>query len=98
MQLFEEEDQRINSQLVPKNASKDKKDRATVEQVLDPKTRLIVFKLINKNVIEILNGCISTGKEVIQKIKSNLLNLNKGQRISFANPRDRRITSKTSSH
>ncbi len=42
---------------------KDKCDRATVEQVLDPKTRMILFKLINRRFIEEINGCISTGKE-----------------------------------
>lgn len=42
---------------------KDKCDRATVEQVLDPRTRMILLKLINRNVIEEINGCISTGKE-----------------------------------
>ena len=42
----------------------DKSDRATVEQVLDPRTRIILFKMINRNVIYEINGCISTGKEV----------------------------------
>ncbi|EDO32747.1 predicted protein, partial [Nematostella vectensis] len=43
--------------------SKDKADRATVEQVLDPRTRMIIFKLLNKGIISEINGCISTGKE-----------------------------------
>ncbi|KAJ3272352.1 hypothetical protein HDV01_005786 [Terramyces sp. JEL0728] len=42
---------------------KDKADRATVEQVLDPRTRMILFKLINRGTIQEVNGCISTGKE-----------------------------------
>lgn len=42
---------------------KDKSDRATQQQVLDPKTRIILFKMINRNVIEGINGVISTGKE-----------------------------------
>lgn len=42
---------------------KDKSDRATVEQVLDPRTRMILFKLLNRGIIEEINGCISTGKE-----------------------------------
>ncbi|GBC38973.2 serine/threonine-protein kinase Rio1 [Rhizophagus irregularis DAOM 181602=DAOM 197198] len=41
----------------------DKSDRATVEQVLDPRTRIILFKMINCNVIYEINGCVSTGKE-----------------------------------
>lgn len=43
--------------------TKDKADRATVEQVLDPRTRMILFKILNKGVICEINGCISTGKE-----------------------------------
>ena len=42
---------------------RDKQDRATVEQVLDPRTRMIILKLINTNAIYEINGCISTGKE-----------------------------------
>lgn len=43
---------------------KDKSDRATNEQVLDPRTRLILFKMIGRELISEVNGCISTGKEV----------------------------------
>ena len=42
---------------------RDKEQRATVEQVMDPRTRMIVFKLLNQGVIMSINGCISTGKE-----------------------------------
>lgn len=42
---------------------KDKADRATNEQVLDPRTRIIMFKMINRGTIYEINGCISTGKE-----------------------------------
>uniref|UniRef100_A0A0P6JDW3 Serine/threonine-protein kinase RIO1 n=1 Tax=Heterocephalus glaber TaxID=10181 RepID=A0A0P6JDW3_HETGA len=42
---------------------KDKADRATVEQVLDPRTRMILFKLLTRGIISEINGCISTGKE-----------------------------------
>nr|XP_018918258.1 PREDICTED: serine/threonine-protein kinase RIO1-like [Bemisia tabaci] len=42
---------------------KDKQDRATAEQVMDPRTRMILFKLLNKGVVCQVNGCISTGKE-----------------------------------
>ncbi|XP_071964522.1 serine/threonine-protein kinase RIO1-like [Antedon mediterranea] len=42
---------------------KEKADRATVEQVLDPRTRMILFKMLSRNVISEINGCISTGKE-----------------------------------
>ena len=43
--------------------SKDKSDRATTEQVLDPRTRMILFKLLSQEYISEINGCISTGKE-----------------------------------
>ncbi|XP_054620675.1 serine/threonine-protein kinase RIO1 isoform X2 [Dunckerocampus dactyliophorus] len=42
---------------------KDKSDRATVEQVLDPRTRMILFKMLSRGIISEINGCISTGKE-----------------------------------
>lgn len=42
---------------------KDKSDRATVEQVLDPRTRMILFKMLSRGVFSEINGCISTGKE-----------------------------------
>lgn len=41
----------------------DKSDRATNEQVLDPRTRMILLQMINRNVVSEVNGCISTGKE-----------------------------------
>jgi RIO kinase 1 len=42
---------------------KDKSDRATNEQVLDPRTRLILFKMLGRELIERIDGCVSTGKE-----------------------------------
>jgi RIO kinase 1 len=42
---------------------KDKSDRATHEQVLDPRTRLIIFKMIGRGLLERIDGCVSTGKE-----------------------------------
>jgi RIO kinase 1 len=38
-------------------------DRATSEQVLDPRTRMILFKLLNSHYLLEINGCLSTGKE-----------------------------------
>ena len=46
-----------------KMQSVDKSDRATSEQVMDPRTRMILFKMINKGLLMEINGCISTGKE-----------------------------------
>lgn len=42
---------------------KDKSDRATVEEVLDPRTKIILFKLLNKGFLDELHGSISRGKE-----------------------------------
>ena len=41
----------------------DKSDRATSEQVLDPRTRMILLQMINRNIVSEVNGCVSTGKE-----------------------------------
>eukprot|EP01029_Cantina_marsupialis_P002804 TRINITY_DN12671_c0_g1_i1.p1 TRINITY_DN12671_c0_g1~~TRINITY_DN12671_c0_g1_i1.p1 ORF type:complete len:566 (-),score=240.17 TRINITY_DN12671_c0_g1_i1:174-1871(-) len=38
-------------------------DRATTEGVMDPRTRMIVFKLLNRGFLQEINGCLSTGKE-----------------------------------
>ena len=43
--------------------TRDKADRATVETVLDPRTRLVLFKLLNNGVFASIHGCVSTGKE-----------------------------------
>lgn len=42
---------------------KDKADRATVDQVLDPRTIRMLSKLINQGHIKEIHGCVSTGKE-----------------------------------
>jgi RIO kinase 1 len=53
---------------VEKSANKrrgdhDRADRATVEQALDPKTKMILLQMINRDVVSEINGCVSTGKE-----------------------------------
>lgn len=45
------------------SAKDDRANRATQEQVLDPRTRMILFKMINRGIVFEINGCISTGKE-----------------------------------
>jgi RIO kinase 1 len=52
---------------------KDKSDRATNEQVLDPRTRIILFKMIGRGLIHEVNGCVSTGKEVGELIDRGVL-------------------------
>jgi hypothetical protein len=41
----------------------DKSDRATVEQAIDPRTRMVLFKMLNRGVFREIHGCVSTGKE-----------------------------------
>lgn len=43
---------------------KDKADRATHEQVLDSRTRLVLSALVNRGYFALIDGCVSTGKEV----------------------------------
>lgn len=33
-------------------------------QAIDPRTRMVLFKMLNRGVFNDINGCISTGKEV----------------------------------
>lgn len=47
----------------PSGPSRDRAERATNEQVLDNRTRIVLLKLINRGIIGSLHGCISTGKE-----------------------------------
>jgi RIO kinase 1 len=42
---------------------KDKSDRATSEQVLDPRTRMLLLQMINRNIVSEIHGVLSTGKE-----------------------------------
>lgn len=42
---------------------RDKSDRATTEQVLDPRTRMLLLQMINRGIVGEVNGCVSTGKE-----------------------------------
>lgn len=44
-------------------SSKDKANRATVENVLDPRTMRFLKSMMNRGVISEFNGCLSTGKE-----------------------------------
>uniref|UniRef100_A0AAY5KFD3 Serine/threonine-protein kinase RIO3 n=1 Tax=Esox lucius TaxID=8010 RepID=A0AAY5KFD3_ESOLU len=43
----------------------EKKEHSTAEQAVDPKTRLLMYKMVNAGVLENINGCISTGKESV---------------------------------
>ncbi|KAI4494535.1 hypothetical protein M0802_008856 [Mischocyttarus mexicanus] len=58
--LLIETDKRIDKERI---RTKDKNDRATAEQVMDARTKMILFKFLNQGLINEINGCISTGKE-----------------------------------
>lgn len=55
--------QSIRAEECGKSKHTGRDDRATSEQVLDPRTRMILFKLLNQPFLAELNGCLSTGKE-----------------------------------
>lgn len=46
-----------------RGTEKDKSDRATSEQVLDPRTRMLLLQMINRGIVGEVNGVVSTGKE-----------------------------------
>ena len=45
----------------PRHTGRD--DRATLEQCLDPRTRLLLFGMLRSGFIKNMDGCLSTGKE-----------------------------------
>lgn len=45
------------------NRMHDKEEKATSELALDSKTRLILYKLVNAEILDSIGGVISTGKE-----------------------------------
>lgn len=53
----------VRDMAVGKIKSHEKADRATVEQAIDQRTRMVLFKMLNRQVFNDINGCISTGKE-----------------------------------
>ncbi|XWS51412.1 hypothetical protein CRYUN_Cryun12cG0174000 [Craigia yunnanensis] len=53
----------VREMAIGKIRTTEKADRATVEQALDPRTRMVLFKMLNRGVFHDINGCISTGKE-----------------------------------
>ncbi|XVF54688.1 hypothetical protein PTKIN_Ptkin05aG0200900 [Pterospermum kingtungense] len=53
----------VRDMAIGKTRTTEKADRATVEQAIDPRTRMVLFKMLNRGVFNDINGCISTGKE-----------------------------------
>ncbi|KAF5021305.1 hypothetical protein F66182_6703 [Fusarium sp. NRRL 66182] len=54
---------RLDSVKQNEEKDKDKADRATSEQVLDQRTRMILLQMINRGSVSEVHGAISTGKE-----------------------------------
>jgi len=42
-----------------------KGEHATRDQAVDPKTRLLLFKMMNNGLLSEINGAVSTGKEAV---------------------------------
>ncbi|GKV13781.1 hypothetical protein SLEP1_g24761 [Rubroshorea leprosula] len=53
----------VREMAIGKIRTTEKADRATVEQAIDPRTRMVLYKMLNRGVFNDINGCISTGKE-----------------------------------
>nr|XP_019045378.1 Atypical/RIO/RIO1 protein kinase [Kwoniella bestiolae CBS 10118]OCF24308.1 Atypical/RIO/RIO1 protein kinase [Kwoniella bestiolae CBS 10118] len=53
----------MNPKVAHEKQDKDKSDRATQDQVLDSRTRLVLAGLVNRNLIGKIERCVSTGKE-----------------------------------
>ncbi|EMS47287.1 Serine/threonine-protein kinase RIO1 [Triticum urartu] len=53
----------IRDTAIGKTRNHEKADRATVEHAIDPRTRMVLFKMLNGGAFNNINGCISTGKE-----------------------------------
>lgn len=54
---------RLDSVKQVSDKEKDKADRATSDQVLDQRTRMILLQMINRGTVSEVHGAISTGKE-----------------------------------
>ena len=48
-----------------RNRVHDKSEQATAEMSVDPKTRLLLYRLVNQEILERINGILSTGKESV---------------------------------
>ena len=57
--------------------NKDKADRATVENCLDPRTMKEIEKMLANKKLDVFSGCISTGKEANVYLASGSMDINK---------------------
>ncbi|XP_039683910.1 serine/threonine-protein kinase rio1 [Medicago truncatula] len=53
----------VKEMAIGKTKTNDKADRATVENAIDPRTRMEIYKMMNKRWFQDSNGCILTRKE-----------------------------------
>ena len=80
-----------------RNKYTDRANRAVSEQVLDPRIRTILLKLINNGYLYEINGCISTGKEanvyhaMTETGEHRAIKIYKSTILTFKN-RDRYVT------
>lgn len=80
-----------------RNRYTDRANRAVSEQVLDPRIRTILLKMINNGLVYEINGCISTGKEanvyhaVTDTGEHRAIKIYKSTILTFKN-RDRYVT------
>ncbi|KAL5992297.1 hypothetical protein ACLOJK_013213 [Asimina triloba] len=68
----------VRDMAIGRTKTTEKADRATVEQAIDPRTRMVLFKMLNRGVFHDINGCISTGKE------ANVYHATKGDGLELA--------------
>ncbi|KAG2373468.1 hypothetical protein C9374_012075 [Naegleria lovaniensis] len=54
---------RNKKETIERIRSVDKQDERTTDKVLDHRTSMILYKLMNSGIVTQLNGCVSTGKE-----------------------------------
>ncbi|KAJ0022608.1 hypothetical protein NQD34_014742 [Periophthalmus magnuspinnatus] len=64
-QVFNSLKQHVHSEQRRSARVHEKKEHSTAEQAVDPRTRLLMYKMVNAGVLENINGCISTGKESV---------------------------------
>ncbi|PSN31013.1 Serine/threonine-protein kinase RIO3 [Blattella germanica] len=48
-----------------RNRLHDKSEQATAEMSVDPRTRLLLYRLVNQEILDRVNGILSTGKEAV---------------------------------
>ncbi|KAL8108834.1 hypothetical protein AgCh_025072 [Apium graveolens] len=56
----------VRDMAIGKTKTTEKADRATVEQAIDSRTRMVLFKMLNRGVFHEMNGCISTASNEVR--------------------------------